>query len=196
MQQQSFFNMFIDVLRDIFDAENQIVTALPKLVQAAHHQELKDAFNQHLAETKSQVQRLKQIFKMLNENPTGVRCKAMQGLLEEGEESIKKDYTPNVKDACLIIAAQKVEHYEISSYGSACSLCNHLNNVEISDRIDFDEIFDLLQQNLEEEKAADEKLTDIADGGFFTQGINDEAEKEAQTTKQSQSKTRSSSKNY
>jgi ferritin-like metal-binding protein YciE len=186
MPQNSFFNMFIDLLKDVFDAENQIVEALPKLVQAASNPELKDALKQHLGETKNQVQRLKQIFKMLNENPTGIRCEAMKGLLKEGEEAINKEYTTNVKDACLIIAAQKVEHYEIASYGSARSLARHLTHANLSNRIDFDEIADLLQQTLDEEGAADEKLTEIADGGFFTQGINDEAEKEQQqtTTKQ------------
>jgi ferritin-like metal-binding protein YciE len=178
MKQSAFYDMFLDLLKDLFDAENQIIQNLPKVIQASHHSELKEALSQHLDETKNQVQRLKKIFKTLNENPTGKTCKAMQGLFAEGEEIIKKTQPTAVKDACLIIACQKVEHYEIAGYGSARSIARHLNDAGIDDRIDFDEIADLLQQSLDEESAADEKLTDIAEGGFFTQGINEEAEKE------------------
>lgn len=196
MQQSSFYNTFVDLLKVLFDAENQIVDALPKMIKAASHQELKDAFSQHLEETKNQVQRLKKIFKTLNENPTGLRCEAMKGILAEGEEALSKDNTPAVKDATLIIAGQKVEHYEIASYGSARTLASHLSNSGISDRIDFDEISDLLQQTLDEEGEADEKLTEIAEGGFFTKGINAEAEKEQQQTptKQQTGTTRNRSK--
>lgn len=175
-QQGSFFTMFLDLLRDIYDAENQIVEALPKAIQAASHAELKDAFSQHLDETKNQVERLKKIFKMLNENPTGTRCEGMQGLLEECQEVLQKNFSPAAKDACLIIACQKVEHYEIASYGSARTLARHLN----TSGINFDEIADMLQETLDEESDADEKLTEIAEGGFFTQGINAEAEKSYQ----------------
>lgn len=185
MQQGSFYQMFVELLQDIFDAENQLVEALPKMAKAVTHTELKDALTEHWDETKNQVQRLKTIFKMLNENPTGVRCKAMQGLITEAQEINNKNYTPAVKDACFIIAAQKVEHYEIACYGSLRSLARHLNDAGFTERVDFDEIADLLQQSLEEESAADEKLTDIADGGFFSQGINDEAQKEQNETPKS-----------
>lgn len=181
MKQNAFYNLFVDQLKDLFDAENQIVQNLPKVIQAATHTELKEALSEHLDETKNQVQRLKQIFKMLNENPTGKTCKAMKGLLEEGEEIAKRDEHASVKDAGLIIACQKVEHYEISGYGSARALARHLNDAGIDDRIDFDEIADLLQATLDEESAADEKLTDIAEGGFFTQGINEEAQQQTKT---------------
>lgn len=191
--QNTFFQMFVDLLRDMFDAENQLVEALPLMAKAASHADLKEAFTQHLAETKNQVQRLKKIFKLLNENPTGVQCVGMTGIIEEGKECLDKNYSPSVKDAYLIIAAQKVEHYEIASYGSARSLARHLNDAGFSDRIDFDEIADLLQQSLDEESAADEKLTDIADGGFFTQGINDEAKNEQQF--QAKQTSRSTSRN-
>ena len=182
MKQSAFYNMFVDLLKDLFDAENQIVHNLPKVIQMASNNELKEALSQHLDETKNQVQRLKQIFKMLNENPTGKTCKAMKALFEEGEEVIKKGELPSVKDAHLIIACQKVEHYEIAGYGSARSIARHLNDAGLDDRFDFDEIADLLQLSLDEESAADEKLTDIAEGGFFTQGINEEAEKETRTS--------------
>lgn len=115
---------------------------------------------------------------MLNENPTGMKCIGMQAILEEGEKGLKQSWPPAVKDASLIIACQKVEHYEISGYGSARTLARHLNDVAVDDRIDFDEIADLLQQTLDEESAADEKLTDIAEGGFFSTGVNEVAEKE------------------
>lgn len=183
MQQNSFYELFLELLRDIFDAENQIVIGLPKVIKASTHPELKEALAHHLDETKNQVLRLKKIFKMLNENPTGVVCTAMAGLLKETEDEIAKQAPPSVKDAGLIICCQKVEHYEIASYGSARALARHLNETEMNERINFDEIADLLQETLDEESSADEKLTDIAEGGFFSQGINDEAETEAQTPK-------------
>jgi ferritin-like metal-binding protein YciE len=179
MKQSAFYNMFVDLLKDLFDGENQIVENLPKVIQTASNTDLKEALSQHLDETKNQVQRLKKIFKMLNENPTGKTCKTLQALFSEGEESIRKSEPAAVKDACLITACQKVEHYEISGYGSARAIARHLNDASIDDRVDFDEIADILQQTLDEESAADEKLTDIAEGGFFTQGINETAEKEA-----------------
>ncbi len=182
MSQNAFYDMFLDLLRNIFDSENQIVENLPKAIQGVSNTELKDALSQHLDETKNQVQRLKKIFKTLNENPTGKTCKAMHELLEEVGEAINKNEPPTIKDADIIICCQKVEHYEITSYGSARAIARHLNDAKISDRVDFDEIADMLQQTLDEESAADEKLTDIAEGGFFSQGINDLAEDQALPT--------------
>jgi ferritin-like metal-binding protein YciE len=174
--QNSFYDIFLDLLRDVFDAENQLVAALPKMAQAAHHAELKDAFSQHLEETKNQVQRLKKVFKDLNENPTGKTCRAMQGLIEEGEEIINRTgLSPSVKDAALIIAGQKVEHYEIASYGSARSLALQLNEIESRQNVDFNEVADILQTSLDEEGNANDLLTSIAEGGIFTTGINQEA---------------------
>jgi ferritin-like metal-binding protein YciE len=184
MKQGPFYTLFIDLLKDLFDAENQIVEALPKLIQASSHAELKDAFAQHLDETNNQIQRLKTIFKMLNENPTGKKCPGMQGLLDEGKEVIRQAGSAAVKDAHLIIAAQKVEHYEIAAYGSARAIARHLSDIEYNDRVDFDEIADLLQESLDEEANADEKLTEIAEGSFFTTGINEEAEREEESRNQ------------
>ncbi len=178
MQQGSFYNMFVELLKDLFDAENQIIEALPKMIQAASHTDLKDIFSQHLEETKNQVKRLQTIFRNLNENPTGRTCKGMKGLITEGQEEMNKLNSSAVKDAFMIVAAQKIEHYEISAYGSARTLAHHLGDVGLSDRIDFDEVVDLLQQTLDEESDADEKLTQIAEGGLFTSGINKEAEQE------------------
>lgn len=178
MKQNALYDVFLDLLRNIFDAENQIIQNLPRVIQTASNTDLKDALNNHLEETKSQLQRLKKIFKLLNENPTGNNSRAMEALFEEGEKDIRKDLPQAVKNSILIVGCQKIEHYEIACYGSARTLARHLNNVGIDDRIDFDEIADLLQQSLDEESAADEKLTDIAEGGFFSTGINEEAEKE------------------
>lgn len=177
-QQKSFFELFVNLLRDIFDAENQIVEALPKVIQTVSHNDLKQALSQHLEETKNQVQRLKKIFKTLNENPTGEGCQAMRGLIQELNKIIQISASPAVKDAGIIIGAQKIEHYEISCYGSARALARHLNNTNVNERVDFDEIADTLQASLDEESDADDKLTEIAEGGFFTRGINEEAEKE------------------
>jgi ferritin-like metal-binding protein YciE len=188
MTQGAFYNVFVDLLKDIFDAENQIVQNLPKIILAASNSDLKEALSSHLEETKNHVQRLKKIFKTLNENPTGMTCKAMKGLFEEGDEIIKKKDAPAVKDASLIIACQKVEHYEISSYGSAIAIARHLTSGS-HNRVDFDEIVDILQQTLDEESSADEKLTDLAEGGFFTKGINEEAEKEEKPSKPSKPKS-------
>jgi ferritin-like metal-binding protein YciE len=177
MQQNALFDVFLNLLKDLFDAENQIVQTLPKIIHNVSNGDLKEALSQHLDETKNQVQRLKKIFKMLNENPTGITCTAMQAIFEEGDKHLQQNLPTAVRDACAIIDCQKVEHYEISSYGSARTLAHHLNNIGLDNRIDFDEIADLLQQTLDEENAADEKLTDIAEGGFFSTGINEEAEK-------------------
>lgn len=175
MATNSFYTMFVDLLKDTFDAENQIVEALPKVIQSAAHEDLKIALSEHLEETRHQVERLKNIFKILNENPTGTRCRAMQGILEEGKEVLTKHFSSAAQDAALIIACQKVEHYEIAAYGSLRSLAKHLDEAKNS-HIDFSEIADLLDETLEEEKDADEKLTEVAEGGFFTKGINDEAQ--------------------
>jgi ferritin-like metal-binding protein YciE len=179
MTNNAFYQLFLEVLKDTFDAENQIVAALPKAIQAANHSNLKTALSKHLEETRSQIDRLKKIFKTLNENPTGVHCEAMTGLIQECQEMATRTADPAIRDAGLIIALQKIEHYEISTYGSARALARHLNNAKMNKNIDFDEIADTLQQSLDEESEADSKLTEVAEGGFFTEGVNDEAEKTA-----------------
>lgn len=179
MKQSGFYDLFLDLLKNVFDGENQIIQKLPKVIQTASNQELKNALSEHLEETKNQVKRLQQIFKMLNENPTGTSCIGIEALFKEGEIESKINWTPAVKDAAIIIACQKIEHYEISAYGSARTIARHLNDAGINERIDFDEIADLLQLTLDEESSADEKLTDLAEGGFFSTGINETAEKEA-----------------
>lgn len=179
MKQSPFYLMFLDILKEIYDAENQIVQALPRMIQMASHGELKDAFSHHLDETRNQVQRLNKVFGLLNENSERIPCKKIQVMIEEGEHIAQRNYGPAVRDACLIIGAQQIEHFEIAIYGSLCSLAEQLNDAEFEENKDFDEIVDLLDENLDEESAADKKLTSIAEGGLFREGINEEAEREA-----------------
>jgi ferritin-like metal-binding protein YciE len=144
---------FVDELKDLYDAEKQITKALPKMAKAAEHQDLKDAFESHLEETKKQIERLEEVFEQFDETAKGKHCKGMEGLLAEGEELIKEDEG----DAALICAAQKVEHYEIAAYGSLASWARLLGEEEASS---------LLEESLQEEKQADEKLTEIAENAI------------------------------
>jgi ferritin-like metal-binding protein YciE len=141
---------FIEELRDVYDAEKQLLKALPKLAKAAEHEELKSAFEEHLQQTEQQVERLERVFEAIDETARGKKCKAMQGLIEEGSDHIKED----AGDAALICAAQKVEHYEIAAYGSLASWAELMEEGEAAS---------LLQETLEEEKETDEKLTDLAE---------------------------------
>ena len=152
-------------LEDLHSAETQLVEALPKMAQAAHHDELKEAFQHHLDETRGHVTRVEEALGELGVSmPTEV-CKGMQGLIAEGEEMIQMQGDPVAKDAGLIAAAQRVEHYEIAAYGTARQLANDCG---------FDAIKDLMDQTLDEESHADKLLTKIATGGMFNSGINQE----------------------
>jgi ferritin-like metal-binding protein YciE len=166
MQLQTLKDVYIDQLRDLYDAENQLISALPKMAQAASSSDLKEAFQHHLEQTQQQKQRLETIFSQMNISPQGEKCEAMEGLIEEGEEIIHASGDPVVKDAALIAAAQRVEHYEMAGYGSVRTYANELG---------FNDAKSLLQETLDEEGAADKKLTSIAEGGFLSQGINQEA---------------------
>jgi ferritin-like metal-binding protein YciE len=143
-----------DQLKDIYSAENQLVKALPKMAKKASSPGLKDAIKSHLEETKHHVKRLTEIGQSLGIKLTGKNCAAMEGLIEEGSEILEADGPGPVIDAALIAAAQRVEHYEISAYGSARALAGHLGH---------DEAVELLQETLNEESAADEKLTEICE---------------------------------
>jgi ferritin-like metal-binding protein YciE len=167
MQLQSLNDLFVEQLQDLHSAENQLVEALPKLANAASHEELRDAFEQHLAETREHVTRLEQIFSQLGQQPGGEECKGMKGLIAEGQEVLEMQGDPTVIDAALIAAAQRVEHYEIAGYGTVKTLADHL---------DLGDAKDLLAQTLDEESKADELLTKIATGGAFRSGINQEAQ--------------------
>jgi ferritin-like metal-binding protein YciE len=147
--------LFIEEIRDLYDAETQLTKALPKMSDAATSDELREAFDEHLGQTENQVERLKRIFELVGEKPTGKKCAAMAGLIKEGDEMVSDSGETAVRDAGLIAAAQKVEHYEISGYGSARTHAQILGN---------DEAVRLLGETLEEEKEADEKLNQLAYG--------------------------------
>ena len=159
--------LYIDELKDLYSAENQLVKALPKMAKAAASAELRQGFEKHLKQTQGQVQRLEKIFQALGESPKGKKCKGMEGLIEEGSEAMEEDYEGSVMDAALIGAAQRVEHYEIAGYGTVRSMAETLGE---------DDHVALLEQTLEEEKETDQKLTEIA-GQINTQA-NEIAEKE------------------
>jgi ferritin-like metal-binding protein YciE len=146
--------LLIDELRDLYNAENQLVKALPKMAKAASAPELKRAFEKHLEETRRQVERLDEIGQVLEVKMTGKKCKGMEGLIEEGKEIMEEDLDENAIDAGIIGAAQKVEHYEIAGYGTARAHATLLG---------FNKVARLLQQTLNEETAADKKLTQIAE---------------------------------
>jgi ferritin-like metal-binding protein YciE len=152
--------LYIDELKDLYNAENQLIKALPKMAKAASSDELRQGFEKHLEQTMGHVKRLEEIFHALGESPKGKTCKAMQGLVEEGAETMKEDFEGSVMDAALIGAAQRVEHYEIAAYGTVCAFAEELGE---ADHVS------LLTETLEEEKETDEKLTELA------QDINAEA---------------------
>lgn len=145
--------LYIDELKDLYNAENQLVKALPKLAKASSSDELRQGFEEHLEQTKGHVQRLEEIFEMLGESPKGKKCAGMEGLVEEGSEVTKEDFEGSVMDAALIGAAQRVEHYEIAAYGTARALAETLGENDHAG---------LLAATLAEEKETDEKLTALA----------------------------------
>jgi ferritin-like metal-binding protein YciE len=153
MEHQALKELYIDELKDIYNAETQLVKALPKMAKAANSEELRTGFEEHLEQTRGHVQRLEQIFKELGEKPSGKKCKAMEGLVAEGSEVMGEDYEEDVMDAALISAAQRVEHYEIAAYGTVRTYAELLGE---------DTAVQLLEQTLEEEKETDQKLTDMA----------------------------------
>lgn len=152
--------LFLHNLKDIYHAEKQLVKALPKMAKAASSDELRAAFEEHLQETERQVERLEQVFQILDVAPRGIKCAAMEGLIEEGGEVIDAPMDAAVKDAALIGAANKVEHYEIATYGTLCSYAKQLG---------YDEALELLMATLDEEKAADRKLTELAESDINLQ---------------------------
>jgi ferritin-like metal-binding protein YciE len=153
MSDQKLKELYIDELKDLFNAENQLVKALPKLAKAATSQDLRGGFEEHLEQTKGHVERLESIFKSLGENPKGKKCKGMEGLVEEGSEAIE-EYEGPVRDVALIGAAQRVEHYEMAGYGTVVALAKQLGK---------DKHADLLHKTLKEEKETDAKLTELSE---------------------------------
>ncbi len=162
MDSKQLSDLFLDELKDIYYAENKLVTAIPQMAEKASSDELSSAFNNHLEETKEHVKRLEKVFEEVGKKAEGKKCEAMEGLIKEGER-IMDDFKDSPSfDAALISAAQKIEHYEIASYGTLRTFAEHLG---------YSDSVDLLNETLDEEKNADSKLTEIAE----TEGANEEA---------------------
>ena len=157
MSAENLREALVEEIRDLYNAEKQLVKALPKMAKGAESDELREAFEQHLQETEGQVTRLERVFELLDEKPRGKHCAGMAGIVEEGSEKLQEEMEGSVLDAQLIGAAQKVEHYEICAYGTAIAWAEALG---LSD------VVDVLNETLEEEKSADEKLTALAESGI------------------------------
>ena len=155
-------DLLIDQLRDLYNAEGQLTKALPKMAKAAQSERVKEAFERHLEETEHQVERLEQAFEHLREPAKGKKCQAMEGLIEEAKEIIDEHKESAMLDAALICAAQKVEHYEIATYGTLCTW---------ADLLGLNEVSDLLKETLDEEKTADETLTEIAESEINVEAV-------------------------
>jgi ferritin-like metal-binding protein YciE len=191
MAKEALKNLYIEELRDLYDAENRLVKALPRLAKAAESEELRAGFEEHLEQTKGHVDRLRQIFESLDERPSGKKCAAMIGLIQEGQDILDEDFEDGVKDAALISAAQRVEHYEIAAYGCVKTWAGLLGETEAQS---------LLEQTLNEEKEADGKLTELSSEinleAVGSEEVQDdnleefEAEKEGSTDKPLKSKSR------
>lgn len=166
MGMDSLRGLLEDQIKDLYSAEGQLVKALPRMAKAASSPELSEAFSDHLAETKEHVERLREIGAMLEIKPGGKKCKGMEGLIEEGKELLDKDGEASVIDAGLIRAAQCVEHYEISAYGSARAIAETLGLTDVAA---------LLQATLDEEGAADKKLSALSEGGILAEAMGTSA---------------------
>ena len=166
--------LYIDELRDLFDAENKLIRALPKLAKAASSEKLRAGFEEHLEQTRGHVERLEEIFEGLGEKPTGKKCAGMAGLVKEGEEIMDEDFSAEVMDAALISAAQRVEHYEIAAYGCVSAWAQLLGESEANA---------LLEKTLEEEKETDQKLTQLAEEiNVEAKGSGEDEEESDETT--------------
>jgi ferritin-like metal-binding protein YciE len=161
---------FIDELRDVYDGERQLTKALAKLAKTATAAPLREAFDSHLQETQGQIDRLEQIFESLEETVRGKHCEGIAGIIDEGKAIMEEDFDDATMDACLIAAGQRAEHYEIAAYGTLIAWARAMGHSEAAD---------LLQENLDEEKAADEKLSSLAEGGI-NQSAADVAHPEAE----------------
>ncbi|HRQ38094.1 MAG TPA: ferritin-like domain-containing protein [Chloroflexota bacterium] len=163
MNLNSLKDVYVGQLKDVYSAEKQLTEALPKMARAASDQKLREAFENHLAETENHMQAVRTILDELAENPTSTKCKAMEGLIEEGNEIVQNGGDSDARDAALIVAAQKVEHYEIATYGSLRTF---------ADSLGYDEAAQVLQSILNQEYAADQRLDDIAMGAYSRTGLN------------------------
>ena len=166
MRKDSLRQLYVDELKDLYSAETQMVKALPKLAKASSNAELRQAFEEHLRQTSDQVSRLEQIFRTLEEKPTGTKCLGMEGLVKESAETMQEKYPDDVMDAALIGAAQRVEHYEIAAYGTVRAFAKLLGE---SDHVS------MIEQTLTEEKQADQTLSQLAEQ-INSQALRNEAE--------------------
>ena len=165
MKMETLHDLYLEELRDLYSAENQLLKALPQVAKKCGSDELRSAFEEHLEQTKEHVTRLEEIFEKHDESPKGKKCKGMEGLLEEAKELMEEDIEEEVLDAGLISAAQRVEHYEIAGYGCVVTYAKLLGHEEDAD---------LLQQTLDEEKETDETLTDIAESTINIEAAEDD----------------------
>jgi len=172
MPDQGLKTLYIDELKDLYSAENQLVKALPKMAKAASSAELREGFEKHLEQTKGHVQRLEKIFEALGENPRGKKCKGMEGLIEEGSEAMQEDYEGSVLDAALIGAAQRVEHYEIAAYGTVRTFADLLGEKNAAE---------LLEHTLEEEGETNKTLSELAEGIVNEKALAEEGDQKAAT---------------
>ena len=156
MSLATLHDLMVHELKDLYSAERQLVQALPRMSKNANSDELRTAFDSHLAETEEHVVRLETILESMGESPHGQKCHGMEGLIEEGKTLLKEDADPDVLDAGIIVAAQKVEHYEIAGYGAVCEYARMMGHTQA---------LQLLERTLEEEKNADRKLNELAEGG-------------------------------
>lgn len=186
MATKTLKDAFLDELRDTYDAERQLVKALPRLAKAASNEDLADALNAHLEETKGQVERLESAFEALGEKVRGKHCDGMAGIIEEGKSVLEEDFEGATLDAVLIASAQRAEHYEMAAYGTL---------IAWAEALQLNDVVELLEANLEEEKAADEKLSALAESGVnaaATEG--DEAEDDEETPSRPAAKKSASAK--
>jgi len=174
MALESLNDLWLDQLRDLYDAENQLIKALPKMAEAANSEELREGIERHLEQTKGHAQRIEMIFENLGDKAKGKKCKGMEGLIKEGSETLNEEMDPDVKDAAIIAAAQRVEHYEIAGYGTARTYANLLGEREAAS---------LLEQTLQEEKDTDAKLNELAEDINVAAEQGGDAESESRTTK-------------
>ena len=180
MADGTLHDAFLDELRDAYDAEKQLTRALPKLAKAASSTELRTAFENHLEETRGHVDRLERVFESLDEKIRGKHCDGIAGIIEEGKSVMEEDFDEATMDACLIASGQRAEHYEMAAYGTLVAWARGMGHVEAAD---------LLQQTLDEEKAADRKLTKLAEGGI-NQEAADAAHPEAEHEQKSSAPSR------
>jgi ferritin-like metal-binding protein YciE len=166
MQLNNLQDVLMEQLADLYSAETQLVAALPQMAGAAHSTQLREAFNHHLEQTRNHVQRLDEAFSDLSVPRQSETCQAMRGLIEEGDEIVHATGDPDAIDAALIAAAQRVEHYEISAYGTASAIANELG---------YEKTAALLDETLDEEAQADKLLSKLAEGGFMRGGVNEKA---------------------